>query len=433
MPDKTPSLATLGDAGGLTVRRPLPYAGERPYLATADVYGHRGLPSESFTFHELPARAGLVLMVGDVLQAKMAETDKAVLVSSEMAGWLASTGFAQFAPDRAVTHPQFLYQWLQSWEFLSAKERLCVGSTQRAINQSDLAEIRVSFPDFSKQRRIAEILSTVDDAIEQTEALIAKSELIKVGLMNDLFTRGVTADGQLRPPPGKAPKLYRESPLGRLPKQWDISRIGELASVVTSGSRGWAAYYAAEGALFVRSQNVREGYLDFSDRQHVAPPVGSEGQRTRVFPQDLLVTITGNNVGNVACVPAGWVEVAFVSQHVGLVRLLEPGFSGLIANFLSPGAPGNQQLVNAQYGQSKPGLNLDNLRDLQVPVPRRSEGEMIAERLAEDQASIELEAEYLGQLQALKRGLLSDLLTGRVPGSTGASGSTQVREPPENV
>ncbi len=77
-------------------------------------------------------------------------------------------------------------------------------------------------PQPPQQRRIAEILSTLDETIEQTEALIAKYQQIKAGLMHDLFTRGVTPDGKLRPTRAEAPQLYKESPLGWIPKEWEL-------------------------------------------------------------------------------------------------------------------------------------------------------------------------------------------------------------------
>src|SRR6185437_4488025 len=137
---------TLGEAGNLIMRRPAPFASEVPYLATADVDGTSITPSESVSFLDRPSRADLLLKPGDVLQAKMAETDKAVLVTEAMSGWLASTGFAQFSPDPNQMDPRFLFQWLRSDQFFRAKESLCVGSTQRAINQTDLGRIPVDFP-----------------------------------------------------------------------------------------------------------------------------------------------------------------------------------------------------------------------------------------------------------------------------------------------
>ncbi len=288
------------------------------------------------------------------------------------------------------------------------------GSTFLAVGSDDLRSIPVPAPGIETQRWLAELVSTVDEAIDQTEALITKTQQIKAGLMRDLFTRGVTPDGQLRPSREEAPKLYKESPLGWIPKEWEQSAIGQIASLVTSGSRGWAAYYASAGALFVRSQNVRMGNLDFTDRQYVTPPRGSEGQRTQLCANDLLVTITGNSVGNVAFVPHNWSEVAFVSQHVGLVRLHEPRLAEQVMNYLAPGSPGNQQLLDAQYGQSKPGLNLDNLRDLWVPMPAEAERVAIVERISGIRSRLEGEVGYAGQLQALKSGLMQDLLSGRV-------------------
>jgi type I restriction enzyme S subunit len=52
----------------------------------------------------------------------------------------------------------------------------------------------------------------------------------------------------------------------------------------------------------------------------VKPPIGAEGSRTRVLANDILITIMGNRVGNIAYAPSGLGE-AYVSQHVGLVRL----------------------------------------------------------------------------------------------------------------
>ena len=70
--------------------------------------------------------------------------------------------------------------------------------------------------------KIARILQTIDQAIEKTEALIEKYQQIKAGLMHDLFTRGIGADGKLRPPREQAPELYQQTPIGWIPKEWDF-------------------------------------------------------------------------------------------------------------------------------------------------------------------------------------------------------------------
>lgn len=101
-------------------------------------------------------------------------------------------------------------------------------------------------PPFGEQQRIADILSTIDEAIEQTEALIAKTQQIKAGLIEDLFTRGVSPDGQLRPPYEEAPVIYKESPLGWIPKEWNVLAAREVCSLITKGTTPPVSAFSTE-------------------------------------------------------------------------------------------------------------------------------------------------------------------------------------------
>lgn len=201
---------------------------------------------------------------------------------------------------------------------------------------------------------------------------------------------------------------------------WSITTLGQLAEFITSGSRGWARYYADQGALFVRSQNVRAGRLNFTDMQHVVQPAGAEGNRTRVQQQDLLVTITGNSVGNVALVEQDLGE-AYISQHVGLIRFQEPGVAFFVARYLAPGAPGNGQIAASQSGQSKPGLTLKNLHEFLVALPSVAEQRAIATALSDMDALLAGLDRLIAKKRDLKQAAMQHLLTGktRLPGFSG--------------
>jgi len=80
---------------------------------------------------------------------------------------------------------------------------------------------------------------------------------------------------------------------GNLPVSWTSITLGDVCSLVTSGSRGWAEYYAASGPGFIRAQNIRFGRLRLDDLACVNPPPNSEGSRTQVAKSDLLIVITG--------------------------------------------------------------------------------------------------------------------------------------------
>jgi type I restriction enzyme S subunit len=203
-------------------------------------------------------------------------------------------------------------------------------------------------------------------------------------------------------------ECYKRTEVGAIPEQWQVKQLGQMSQFITSGSRGWAKYYSDRGPLFVRSQNIRDGRLDFTDRQCVIPPAGSEGRRTRLNCNDLLITITGNSVGNVA-----WVErdlgEAYISQHVGLARLLEPSFAEYVCLFLAPGSPGNRQIWASQTGQSKPGLNLRNLENFWVALPSPPEQRAIVTALRHADALIDSLEQLIAKKRSVKQGTVQEL------------------------
>lgn len=214
---------------------------------------------------------------------------------------------------------------------------------------------------------------------------------------------------------------YKQTEVGVIPEEWEVKPLSELSDFVTSGSRGWAQFYSESGALFIRSQNVRDGRLSFEDVQYVSPPSGAEGNRTKVKPNDLLITITGNSVGNVALVDQAFDE-AYISQHVGLVRLKEPTRGAFVCRYLSPNSPGNAQIAGSQSGQSKPGLNLQNLKDFQIALPPNfSELQAIAEALSDVDGLLGGLDRLIAKKRDLKQAAMQQLLTGqtRLPGFHG--------------
>jgi type I restriction enzyme, S subunit len=100
------------------------------------------------------------------------------------------------------------------------------GSTFAAVSTDDVKTVPIPVFEPQKQAKIATILSGIDTAIEKTEALIAKYQQIKAGLMHDLFTRGVLPNGQLRPSREQAPELYQETAIGWIPREWECQRLG---------------------------------------------------------------------------------------------------------------------------------------------------------------------------------------------------------------
>jgi len=171
-------------------------------------------------------------------------------------------------------------------------------------------------------------------------------------------------------------------PEHELPEGWTSVHLSDLSSLVTSGSRGWAEFYSKVGPKFIRAQNIRFGRLRLDDLACVTPPAGSEGARTQVSPGDLLVVITGAGVTNPALLDRDLGE-AYVSQHVGLVRPAMIELSRWLLLCLMAHAGGRSQLLQRAYGAGKPGLNLDNIRTLIIPLPPMAEQLRILAKVGE--------------------------------------------------
>lgn len=185
-------------------------------------------------------------------------------------------------------------------------------------------------------------------------------------------------------------KIKRDKPLPpiaeddqpfALPQGWEWVTLGLLTSLVTSGSRSWKDFYSAEGATFIRSQDIKYDRLEFDDRAFVKLPPGTEGVRTQVRLQDLLITITGANVGKAAVVSQPVAE-AYVSQHVALVRLHNVRLVDYLHLWLVSEYEGRKLLLMSSYG-AKPGLNLQNINNLLVPLPPLAEQSRIVTRVTE--------------------------------------------------
>jgi type I restriction enzyme S subunit len=194
-----------------------------------------------------------------------------------------------------------------------------------------------------------------------------------------------------------------------LPASWSPISLGVVCNLVTSGSRGWAEFYANSGPSFIRAQNIRFGRLKLDGLAHVNPPANSEGSRTQVVKGDLVIVITGAGVTNPAMLNHDPGE-AYVSQHVGLVRPTDTQLSVWILLCLMADAGGRAELVERAYGAGKPGLNLDNIRSLSIPLPPLAEQHRIVAKVDALMALCDRLEAALATADTTRRRLLEALL-----------------------
>lgn len=206
--------------------------------------------------------------------------------------------------------------------------------------------------------------------------------------------------------------------LGRLPDGWCWTSLGQLSYFITSGSRGWSQYYSDSGAIFFRSQNLSQVGIDLTDLAYVMPPKNAEGERTRLKIGDLLVSITGNpgNVGQFKM--AG---NAYISQHVGLVRLVDAGISDFLEVSLRSWMP-QRYFERVQYGLTKPGLNLDQLANCPIALAPVAEQQRVCDQIEKEMSAVVATSGVVQSSVQRSRQLKAGILTSAFSGSLLASG-----------
>ena len=149
-------------------------------------------------------------------------------------------------------------QILSSSEFNSKKNLLAEGSTQEAVKNTKIKEIKFLLPK-SKQEQttIARILSKVDEAIAQTEQLIAKYTRVKTGLMQDLLTKGIDEHGDIR---SEGTHEFKDSPLGSIPVEWECEFLGRYVNIM-GGYAFKSRDFTEDGLQLIRMGNLYNNQL----------------------------------------------------------------------------------------------------------------------------------------------------------------------------
>lgn len=334
-------------------------------------------------------------------------------------------GFKSLVPLNG-TNGEFLY-----YQMLRSRERyrsLGIGSTFLEVNKRDTERFEILVAPLPQQKRIAEILSTIDEAIEQTEALIAKTQQVKAGLMHDLFTRGVTKDGHLRPLREEAPQIYKQSPLGWIPREWESRPLRSITSY-QHGRPFPSSEYGDEGVLLLRPGNLHSsGFVLFDEAHTTRLPLNwlSDAPSYVLRPGDIVMNLTAQSLedkflGRVCLNEES--ECALLNQRIA--RFTSIGISSVFLYWLLRSHQFRVQIDKTTQGTKVQHLYNRDLDRVVFHIPaNREEQKSVADRLFAVTNEIRHEEASLGKLKSLKAGLMHDLLTGRVQVEVKQSGET---------
>jgi type I restriction enzyme S subunit len=328
-----------------------------------------------------------------------------------------------FVPDRIWQLKQrdeqaVSMRWL-SYVLRSAKARAHIethatgtSGSMKNLAKGRFLDLTVDYPPVVEQRSIAQVLDTLDTTIRQTQALIAKLKQVKQGLLHDLLTRGIAANGELRPPHSEAPHLYKASPLGWIPVEWQLTPADQACEAVID-CKNRTPPEAASGHPVIRTPNVRDGRfvregLAYTDSLSYAIWT----QRGQPRKGDVLITREAP-VGEVCLLPEDMAD-GCLGQRMMMYR---PEPSVLSSEFMLIAllsAPVQKSLLDLAGGSTVGHVKVGDIRTLRIPVPSLDEQERIVRAYGSSEARLMSEQALSTKLQKQKSGLMDDLLTGRV-------------------
>ncbi|MFV0388560.1 MAG: restriction endonuclease subunit S [Pyrinomonadaceae bacterium] len=266
---------------------------------------------------------------------------------------------------------------------------------------------KVKIPkDKTEQTKIAEVLSSVDEAIEQTEKLIEKQKRIKRGLLQDLLTKGIDENGTIR---SEATHEFKDSPLGKIPKEWEAMKLLDVVPLAEYGISESLDEIGETPVL--RMNNLQNGEVSLKDLKYSN---GYEAKRVLLKPNDVLFNRTNSleHVGKTAIWRGKSKTVSFASY---LVRLI-PDLNKLLPEFLNYWLNFDKTQIAirlyASIGVHQVNINPTNLRKTLIAKPiDLSEQERIIELLNVHKMNVNAELKSLKKLKTIKTGLMQDLLT----------------------
>ncbi|OWZ84097.1 restriction endonuclease subunit S [Natranaerobius trueperi] len=312
-----------------------------------------------------------------------------------------------------VTQKYLFYFLLSDYGQKLLKQKI-TGSAQPGLNSRFVNNFSVIIPEgIHEQQKIADILTTVDNIIEKTEQLIEKYKKVKEGMMQDLFTRGIDENGNLRPSYEQAPHLYKETELGMIPKEWDANHLENISDITRLAGAEYSDvwYTVPEGEIIaLRGYNVGENELDLSNIETITFDLSKRLNRSKLFKGDIVFPCVGS-IGKAALIYED--NRYHINQNIAKITPNEK-MDPLYLTYFLMSSHIKKEINKYNASSSQPNVLVGNLRKFSIAVPKINEQIKIAKKLSKINDVLKKEEKYKIKLKKLKQGLMQDLLTGKV-------------------
>lgn len=287
--------------------------------------------------------------------------------------------------------------------------KITSATTVKHLSSNDITKIEIDLPPISEQIKIEEVLSTVDRAIEQTETIIAKQQRIKTGLMQDLLTKGIDENGNIR---SEKTHKFKDSPLGRIPVEWDECRLDQIVDESITYGIVQAGKHVETGIPYIRTGDMSGDFLEIDKLLRTSETIAKSYKRSTVYHNDIVFALRAT-VGKVLLIP---LELSGANLTQGTAKISPSNkVCALYLLWAMRAAYIAKQILQTQKGTTFSEITLRDLRNILVAIPRSNdEQNEIMKFFQKHDFLLQKEKFALQKLERIKTSLMQDLLTGKV-------------------
>ena len=359
--------------------------------------GRLAPPKEILT-EEAPTRARRKVCSGDILISTVRPYLQGFArVRKAQSNLVCSTGFAVLTPLTGVNE-SFLYHEVMTPWFLLYLQGAMTGQAYPAVRPDDVAGYGMPLPPLPEQRAIAEVLDSIDKALEDTEAVVAATERLRDALLHRLLTRGV---------PGWHSEWKDVRGLGTIPASWDVVRLEEVAEI---NHANWNPVDGSTILYLDLTSVVKPGIL--AQPKELAAKEAPSRARRRVKSGDILVSTVRPNLRGFVRVSKAPINLVASTGFAVVSPRREVNDSFVYHHVMTNQFARN--LENATTGQAYPAVKASDVAAFRLALPPLAEQEDIASLLDSVDETIEHGRAETQMLQSLKASAADALLTGRV-------------------
>lgn len=343
------------------------------------------------------------LKVGDIVFSRVGRVGSCFLTTLNEDGWVISGQTLRMRTSNNLIYPEYLLYALRTEKVQQDIIGESVGSTRTSINTTILENLEVNVPPLPEQKKIAAILTSVDEVIEKTQEQINKLKDLKTGMMQELLTRGVGVDG-------KPHTEFKDSPVGRIPKGWEVEALKEFTSFLSYGFTN-PMPEAENGPYMITAKDINNLKIQYSAARKTSQEAYDDllTRKSRPEMNDILLTKDGS-LGRVALVTE---SNCCINQSVAVIT---PN-SRVIPKFLlyllaSPAY--QQEMLDKAGGSTIKHIYITVVDKMLVAVPSLEEQEKLVAIFDSVFCKLELAEKKFNKLKNTKKALMQDLLTGKV-------------------